>query len=329
MIYIESPSTDPAFNLALEQHIFDSFDRTHEYFMLWQNAGSVIVGKNQNTVGEIDSGYVDRHGIRVIRRLSGGGAVYHDLGNLNFTFIMDGGDQSQLDLRLFCEPVAKMLRSLGVDAEVNGRNDITIDGKKFSGNSQYIKKGRVMHHGTIMFDSNLETVAKALRVPKDKIRSKGLKSVQSRITNVREYLEEDISLERFKELLMWHIFGGKPTERYILTDDDIKAAKALKEERYGTWDWNYGESPKYTIRKERRIPGCGKLELYMDIESGRLRAIRIYGDYFGVADTSELESALVGRRAEYDEYKRALSAFDIGKFFYGLTEDEFLGLLAY
>ena len=150
MYYLESGSHDPGFNLALEQYVFDRLDRAHAYCMLWQNDNAIIVGKNQNTVGEINAAYVKEHGIRVVRRLSGGGAVYHDLGNINFTFIVDSGATAAFDFSTFCRPIVKALEHFGVHAEINGRNDMTIDGKKFSGNSQYGKQGRTMHHGTIL-----------------------------------------------------------------------------------------------------------------------------------------------------------------------------------
>ena len=165
MIYLESSSTDPAFNLALEQFVFEQMDRRQEYFMLWQNANTVVVGKNQNTFAEVNQRAAEARGVRVVRRLSGGGAVYHDLGNLNFTFIMDAENAGDLDIRLFCQPIAELLRSLGVPAEVNGRNDITIEGRKFSGNSQYLRQGRIMHHGTLMFQSDLSVVAEVLMFP--------------------------------------------------------------------------------------------------------------------------------------------------------------------
>ena len=177
--YLDLMTTDPSYNLAMEQHVFDCLPRDRMYFMLWQNDNAIIVGKYQNTIAEINEEAVRERGIRVVRRLSGGGAVYHDMGNLNFTFITDVGESNALDLKLFCEPVVRTLATLGVKAEVNGRNDITIDGKKFSGNSQYIRQGRVMHHGTIMFDSDLSVVSEALRVDPTKIQTKGIRSVRS------------------------------------------------------------------------------------------------------------------------------------------------------
>lgn len=208
MMYIRSSSTDPYFNLALEQYVFDFLPKTKAYFMLWQNDNTIVVGKHQNTVGEINVSFVKEHGIHVVRRLSGGGAVYHDLGNVNYTFIMDAGKSNELDISAFCKPVVDALRSLGITAEISGRNDITIDGKKFSGNSQYLKDGRMMHHGTIMYNSDLDTVEKALCVSKDKIISKGINSVRSRVTNIAEHMEKIISTEEFITRICNSVLGG-------------------------------------------------------------------------------------------------------------------------
>ena len=173
--------------------------------MLWQNDNTVVIGKNQNTFAEVNQRVADEKHITVVRRLSGGGAVYHDLGNLNFTFILDAKDATDLDIRLFCQPIAELLRSLGVPAEVNGRNDITIEEKKFSGNSQYLKQGRVMHHGTLMFNSDLSVVAEVLDVSADKFQSKAAKSVKARVTNIAPYLPDGFTLAQFKTLLLKYI----------------------------------------------------------------------------------------------------------------------------
>ena len=217
MEYINSPRTDPCWNLALEQYVFDSLDRSKSYFMLWQNHNTIVVGKNQNTVAEINSDFVRAHDITVVRRLSGGGAVYHDLGNLNFTFITDADKMDGIDLHMFCVPIVETLRSFGVQAEISGRNDITVDGKKFSGNSQYVREGRVMHHGTIMFDSDLTTVTQALQVDRDKIQSKGIKSVASRVTNLRPYMPEGTTLAQFRQRLLEYLSVAEPLHTLTLT----------------------------------------------------------------------------------------------------------------
>ncbi|SBW09493.1 Lipoate-protein ligase LplJ [uncultured delta proteobacterium] len=327
MYYIESDATDPHYNLALEQHVFDTLSKEHSIFMLWRNDNAIIVGKHQNTVAEINASYVQEKGIRVVRRLSGGGAVYHDLGNVNFTFIVAAGNMAAFDFASFCRPVVKALGELGVTAEINGRNDMTIDGKKFSGNAQYCKRGRVMHHGTILYDSDLSVVGAALVVPKDKIESKGLKSVQSRVTNVKAYMRDDIPVERFMEALRDAMFRENAMVPYTLTEEDKAAVATLKKEVYDTWDWNYGASPAYSIKKERRVEGCGKIEVHMDVDKGIIRDIAFFGDYFGNADASALAPVLAGRRVERAELAAALAAVTIGDYFHNLDMDAFLDIL--
>ena len=182
MIFIESDCHDPYFNLAMEQYVFDRLPREEDYFMLWPNENTIVVGKYQNTAAEVNASFVREHKIPVARRLSGGGAVYHDLGNINYTFITDAQKGSRLNFEKFCRPLVRVLQSLGVPAQVSGRNDVTIEGMKCSGSSQYIREGRIMHHGTILFDSDLDVLGKALIVPEDKIVSKGVASVRSRVT---------------------------------------------------------------------------------------------------------------------------------------------------
>ena len=227
--YLDLTTTDPHWNLALEQYVFDRLPRDRSYFLLWQNDRSVIIGKHQNTPAEIDLPYVEAQGIQVVRRLSGGGAVYHDLGNLNFTFITDGEGAGTLDFALFCRPVVRVLESFGVSAQISGRNDITVCGKKFSGNSQYTREGRVMHHGTILFDSDLDAVTRALRVDEEKIRSKGVPSVRSRVTNLKEHLPPDVPVSLMGQYTPFGELSAFPELTRKLTRREYARGKARME----------------------------------------------------------------------------------------------------
>ena len=267
MEYIASSCTDPRWNLALEQYVFDSMDRSRSYFMLWQNDNTIVVGKNQNTVAEINNDFVRDHNITVVRRLSGGGAVYHDLGNLNFTFITDADKIDGIDLHMFCVPIVETLRSFGVQSEISGRNDITVDGKKFSGNSQYVREGRVMHHGTILFDSDLSVVTQALCVKQEKLVSKGITSVKSRVTNLRPYLPEGTTLEDFEKRLLEYLSVSSPIVPHPLTLTDHDRIDKIRAERYAKWEWNYGYSPNYTDVRSRRIEGCGEIEVHLSVNA--------------------------------------------------------------
>jgi lipoate-protein ligase A len=318
-LYIKSDSTDPYKNLALEQVVFDRLDRSHNYFMLWQNHNSIIVGRHQNTVEEINAAFVRERNITVARRLSGGGAVYHDLGNLNFTFITDVESMTALDFSTFCVPIQKALLSFGVKAEITGRNDMTVDGKKFSGNSQYVKQNRVMHHGTILYDSDLSMVSRALKVTGDKIESKGIKSIKSRVTNIRPYMEKDVSIDLFWEALREYMFSEYTMQELFLPEDMEKEVERLRETVYSQWSWNYGASPSYNLKKERRIEGCGKIEMLLDItKEGLIQNMTIYGDFFGTRDSGELCARLTGCPMEAGKIRSALEGVDLSLYFNNL-----------
>lgn len=323
--YIEVSTVDSAFNLALEEYVFESLSKEYNYFILWQNAPTVVIGRHQNTFSEVNEAYIRENNIRVVRRLSGGGAVYHDLGNLNFTFIQDAAGKEP-DLALFCQPVASAIRRLGANAEVNGRNDILVDGKKFSGNAQYVKNGRVMHHGTLLFDSQLEVAGKALNPDPEKIKAKGVASVRSRIANLRPLLPDGITMADFRSALRTALFENEPMEVYTLTEQDIDAITALKESRYDTWDWNWGASPACDMTLSGRIEGCGKLTFQFRIKKGMIEDAALFGDFFSAGDPQALARSFIGYPATPDSFKTAADKADTSCIL-GLTKEALFAIL--
>ena len=325
MIYIESDSTNPYYNLALEEYVFEQLNRSKEYFMLWQNANTIVIGKYQNTSEEINQDYVDAHQIRVARRLSGGGAVYHDEGNLNYTLIVDQDRNPDLDFRLFILPVIDALKELGVEAAFTGRNDLTIAGRKFSGSSQYAKGGRIMHHGCIMLDTNAAHVQEALRVKEAKFTSKSIKSVRSRITTINEHAPERIPMDTFKTVLRRHVMAGRDEGIYALSAHDREAVARLARDRYETWEWNYGKSPACEIRRERKYD-FGLVCVDMSIREGCIADIHLSGDFFGNGDLRQLEKALTGLPLD-EQLTDRLSALPIEEYIRGMTPEDLSVLL--
>ena len=294
MRYLESRSTDPQWNLALEEYAFNRLSGEGGLFMLWRNDNAVIVGKHQNTFAEVNAAEIERRGTRVVRRLSGGGAVYHDLGNVNFTFIMR--DDGKLDFAAFCRPVQQALAEMGIVSELSGRNDMTIDGKKFSGNAQYRKNGAIMHHGTLLYDSDLTAVAAVLQPDVEKLTHKGLKSVRSRVSNIKPYSRTaPPDTPEFMALLRQKLTTALTLSDYTLTEADCIEVQALVQERYGTWAWNYGSSPAHNAVCALRFEGVGKVEAYLTVAHGRIAAIRFCGDFFEGQPLAELEAQLIGR----------------------------------
>ena len=327
MQYIESSSTDPRWNLALEEYVFSRMDRTRAYFMLWQNHNTVVIGKNQNAISEINQQYVREQGIQVVRRLSGGGAVYHDLGNLNYTFITDSGQSEQLSFSTFCQPVIEALRSLGVEAQLNGRNDMTIQGRKFSGNSQYIKDGRRLHHGTLLFRSNLDVLAGALRVSQDKIQLKGIPSVKSRVANISDFLPEPVTMEQFKSVIAEKILGSPSPASYRFSERELAEIASIQHSRYDRWDWTYGYSPQYRINRRRRIEGCGTVEVSMEVREGKICGLQLLGDFFGSEDIRTLTAQLIGCPARAEDIQAVLNSLELARFVRGLSSEMLVQLL--
>lgn len=296
--------------------------------MLWRNTSSVIVGKNQNTLSEINYEYVKTNNIPVIRRLSGGGAVFHDLGNINFTFISTDKSGSHIDFQRFTAPILEVLNSLGVKAEFSGRNDLTIEGKKFSGNAQYYYKNRVLHHGTLLFSSNVADISAALKVKSSKFEDKAVKSVASRVTNISSHLKSKITIEEFLQLIMKHIMDSNEGENlYELTNVDIENISSLKKNKYDTWEWNYGSSPDYSFTNEKRYAG-GTVEFALKVEKGLIKSIKFSGDFFGKRDVNDIETALTGIPHSEANIRQALQAYDLTSYFYNISLEEIMtGLL--
>ena len=324
MKLLESPRTDAAWNLALEQYVFDELPRDESYFMLWRNRSAVIVGRYQNTWNEVDAAFTEEQGIQVIRRLSGGGAVYHDLGNLNYTVVTDADRADHLDFRLFCTPVAEVLAKYGVRAEIGGRNDITVDGKKFSGNAQYVRNGRVMHHGTVLFESDLGMVQRVLLPAAGKLESKGVASVRSRVTNLREYLPPDVTMEDFRRQLAARMCGDHAIP-LPLDDPALQRVQAICGERYARWEWNWGRSPAHAMTRRAYLDGVGSVEIHLDASDGSVQQLLVFGDFFAVSPIEELTEALRGVPLREEALRAALPS---GRFpIRNMDREQFLQLL--
>lgn len=319
MLIIRNNSTDPYFNLAAEQYLIDNCDR--EVFMLWRNDKTVVIGNNQNAYAEIDNEYARSHGISVSRRLTGGGAVFHDLGNVNFSFIMPKTEEG-IDFAKYTAPIIDRLRSLGANAELSGRNDILIDGKKVSGNAQCVRNGKVLHHGTLLYSADLSDVAGVLKVDPSKFEGKGIKSVRSRVANIKELRSTDMDVLEFIDWLE----AGFEGEKRDFTPDEIKAITKLRNEKFASWDWIWGRSKEYTLTAKERF-SYGTVEAYVDTAHGIIKEVRFMGDFFGVGDISELENALVGIRYEYADVMAKLSDCEVPRYVFGALPEDISKLL--
>ncbi|MCK9202875.1 MAG: lipoate--protein ligase [Bacteroidales bacterium] len=323
MLIIQRRSTDPYFNLATEEYVLKHFEE--DSFMLWRNAPSIIVGQHQNTLAEINVDYVKKQNIPVVRRLSGGGAVFHDLGNLNFTFIKIGKQENLIDFRKYTLPILEVIQKMGIDAKFEGRNDLTIDGKKFSGNAEHIWKNRILHHGTLLFSSQMSNLTQALNADPLKFQDKSVKSVRSRVTNISEHLKETMDVMRFADLVQAHVVEKYPDARIIeLTKEDQDNIHELVRSKYGAWEWNFGYSPNYNFRKILRTKKSGTLEFDLDVQNGVILHLKIFGDYFNKMETGEIEAALTGIAHQEKSIREALKRFKMDDYFAHLTKKEFL-----
>lgn len=319
--YLETGSVDPRYNLAFEEYILRN-RKDGDYLLLWQNENTVVIGQNQNAMEEVNLPFVEAHHVSIVRRSTGGGAVYHDLGNLNYSFITDAENADRQTMLRFTEPIVTALRSLGLDANAAGRNDILVDGRKVSGTAQRLYQGRILHHGTLLFSVNKEMMARTLNADPEKFQSKSAKSVRSRTANIKDFLAEETNIGTF-----WAYLKESLTDKdYVigsLSDDELEQIEELKREKYDTWEWNIGRSPKCTLRNKRRWSG-GSLEVVATVERGTLADIAFYGDFLSLCPLDGLCAALKGVNYAEEAVCAVLDRFPLAECFGSITREQVL-----
>ena len=321
LTYLETGSKNPYYNLAFEEYVLCN-RLEGDYLLLWQNENTIVIGQHQNAEAEINRAFVEAHRINVVRRTTGGGAVYHDLGNLNYSFITDVGEASQLNMELFIRPVVEALKGLNLNAKASGRNDILVDSKKISGVAQRIAGNRILHHGTLLFDSNTGMLAGALRVKPGKFHSKAVKSVRSRIGNIRDFLEKDMDLPAFWNYLK-QFFGEEKMISGTLTDVELAEVEHLKQMKYDTWDWNFGRSPAYNMSNERRWNG-GSLEVRARVEDGWITEMYFYGDFLARKSLDDILDKFKGCPFQREFIEERIKEIPIEEYFGGISLEEVL-----
>jgi lipoate-protein ligase A len=318
MIYIETGSTDVYYNFGLEYYFTVEKRLSDTVFLFWQTTPTLMVGKYQNVLEEINKPYADEHNIKIVRRMSGGGTIYTDMGGWQFTFIQQAGGH-QIEFQQYIAPVIDALRELGVNAGFNGRNDLTIDGRKFSGNAQYRLEGATVHHGSLLFDTDIEQMVASTTVDSYKITSKSIKSVRDRVTNIAEHLPAPMAPEDFKRCMVRHITGGGTV--YEVTPEDDARIRQLADEKFRSWESIYGADPKFNVERTRRFEG-GKMQFKIDVRKGVIQSAAVYGDFFATVDADTICSALAGCRYERSAVLDALRRSNIDGTVYRISAQE-------
>lgn len=320
MTYLETGTMDPYYNLAFEEYIL-THRMTGDYLILWQNDNTVVIGQNQIAEAEVNLPFVKEHEVRIVRRTTGGGAVYHDRGNLNYSFITDAGDVEEMTMERFAKPVVEALRKLGLKAAVSGRNDILVNGCKVSGTAQRIYKNRILFHGTLLFEANEEMVAGALQVDPLKFQGKHTKSVRSRIANICNFLEKNMEMGDFWAHLKAEL-GNAATEGTI-TEEEKEEILFLRDNKYARKEWNFRHLQQFDYSNKRKWDG-GILEARVAVQRETITNIVFYGDFLSKLPLEELEQALTGRRFAPQEVREALSRFEMEPYFGSISMEEVL-----
>ena len=319
MLCIYHESIDPYFNVAADEYILKHIQE--DCFMLWRNDNAIIIGQYQNTLAEINYDFVKENNIAIVRRLSGGGAVYHDLGNLNFTFTQQGKDSNLADFEKYTRPIVEVLQSLGANAKFEGKNDLMIDGLKISGNAEHIFKNKILHHGCLLFSSEMKNVSEALKINPVKYIDKAVKSIPKRVTNISNHLKTPLTIEAFTKIVMEHVMATNPDARlYEFTEEDKIKIQQLRDEKYATDEWNFGKSPDYNFKKAIRTNG-GVLEMNLEVKNGVIESVKIYGDFFSEKGIGEIENTLIGVNHNEAAIRMALSSFIMDQYLKNISID--------
>lgn len=319
MIYIETGSTDVYYNFGLENYFTVKKRLPDTVFLFWRTTPTLMVGKYQNVLEEINKPYADAHGIHLVRRMSGGGTIYTDLGGWQFSFIQHK-EAGEIEFGQYIAPVIGALGEMGVRAAFNGRNDLTIDGRKFSGNAQYRLGDCIVHHGSLLFDTDIRQMAEATTPDSYKITSKSIKSVRDRVTNISDHLPVPMDPETFKETMVRHIMNGS-TAVYTVTPEDDARIREIARERFQSWEQIFGKSPKFTIDRVGRFRG-GKMQFRLDVQKGVIRSAAVYGDFFSTLDAETIGGALTGCPYERGAVLAALRAHGIDGAVYRISAQE-------
>ena len=325
MRYLKNPSTNPYYNMAFDEYCLESLPIDEPVFFLWQNRPAVIVGYNQEVNTEVNLDYLKEKGIDLVRRVTGGGAVYHDLENLNYT-IVGRSEDLERDYPEYAALMMKALQALGVPATLSGRNDILVDGKKVSGFAKRVCKNRLMVHGTLMYNVDVDVLTHVLNPSTTKLQSKGIASVRSRVTNLCNYLPELSDIQAFKNRLEEILSNNYSDAEYKLSETDLAHIQQLTDEKFATWEWNYGRSPKATLVHSARL-ACGTVEIHLTLAENRIASCRFGGDFLGNLPASDVEKALTGIPYEVNEIRKCLSKLEISRYFDRVSADNLLEMM--
>ena len=325
MRYLKNPSTNPYYNMAFDEYCLESLPIDEPVFFLWQNKPAVIVGYNQEVNTEVNLDYLKEKGIDLVRRVTGGGAVYHDLENLNYT-IVGRSEDLERDYPEYAALMMKALQALGVPATLSGRNDILVDGKKVSGFAKRVCKDRLMVHGTLMYNVDVDVLTHVLNPSTTKLQSKGIASVRSRVTNLCNYLPELSDIQAFKNRLEEILSNNYSDAEYKLSETDLAHIQRLTDEKFATWEWNYGRSPKATLVHSARL-ACGTVEIHLTLAENRIASCRFGGDFLGNLPASDVEKALTGIPYEINEIRKCLSKLEISRYFDRVSADNLLEMM--